>query len=67
MKKSKSNFTNEIAIKNNNGIILSEIIKSETNLLLLPFFTLERKDKRLKTEYRETIKEWIKSRRINKW
>ena len=53
MKKSKSNFTNEIAIKNNNGIILSEIIKSETNLLLLPFFTLERKDKRLKTEYRE--------------
>jgi len=40
----------EIAIKNNNEIILPEIIKSEVNLLLLPFFTLERKDKRLKIE-----------------
>jgi len=41
----------EIAIKNNEDkIILPEIIKSEVNLLLLPFFTLERKDKRLKIE-----------------
>ena len=48
VEKSKSNFTNNISIKNNNEIILPEIIKSEVNLLLLPFFTLERKDKRLK-------------------
>ena len=50
MKKSKSNFTNEISIKKNNEISLPEIIKSEVNLLLLPFFALERKDKRLKIE-----------------
>ncbi len=49
MKKSQ-----EVAIKNNEDkIILPEIIKSETNLLVLPFFALERKDKRLKTEYKE--------------
>jgi hypothetical protein len=53
MKKSKFNFTNEISIKKNSEINLPEIIKSEVNLLLLPFFVLERKDKRLKTEYRE--------------
>ncbi|MBA7512698.1 hypothetical protein ES705_04706 [subsurface metagenome] len=46
----------EIFIKNNNKIILPKIIKSEVNLLLFPFFTLERKDKRLKTEYREIVK-----------
>jgi len=41
----------KIAIKNNkNKIILPEIIKSETNLLVLPFFSLERKNKRLKIE-----------------
>ena len=48
MKKSK-----EVSIKNNNEIILPKIIKSEVNLLLLPFFTLGRKDKRLKTEYKK--------------
>jgi len=57
----------EIVIKKNNEIDLPKIINSEVNLLVFPFFALERKDKRLKTEYRETIKEWIKSRRINKW
>jgi len=56
MKKSKSDFTNEISIKNNNEIVLPKIIKSEVNLLLFPFFTLERKDKRSKTEYRDIDK-----------
>jgi len=46
----------EITIKNNNEIILPEIIKSEVNLLLLPFFTLERKDKRLKIEVKDKEK-----------
>jgi len=50
VEKSKSNFTNKISIKKNNEISLPEIIKSEVNLLLLPFFALERKDKRLKIE-----------------
>ena len=56
MKKSKPNSTNEISIKKNNEISLSKIINSETNLLVLPFFALERKDKRLKTEYKEINK-----------
>ena len=56
MKKSKPNSTNEISIKKNNEITLPEIINSETNLLVLPFFALERKDKRLKTEYKEIDK-----------
>lgn len=51
MKKSK-----EVSIKSNNKIILPKIIKSEVNLLVFPFFALERKDKRLKTEYREITK-----------
>ena len=51
MKKSQ-----ESVIKKNNKIILPKIIKSEVNLLLLPFFALERKDKRLKTEYKEIVK-----------
>ena len=51
MEKSK-----EVSIKNNNEIILPKIIKSEVNLLVFPFFTLERKNKRLKTEYREITK-----------
>ncbi|MDD5014706.1 MAG: replication initiator protein A [Atribacterota bacterium] len=53
MKKIKPEYTNKISIKNNNEIILPKIIKSEVNLLVLPFFALERKDKRLKTEYRD--------------
>jgi len=46
----------EVSIKNNNEIILLNTIKSEVNLLVLPFFALERKNKRLKTEYREITK-----------
>jgi hypothetical protein len=46
MKKSQ-----EVAIKNNEDkIILPEIIKSEINLLVLPFFALERKNKKLEIE-----------------
>ena len=56
MKKLKADFTNGLSIKNNNEIILPKIIKSEVNLLVFPFFALERKDKRLKTEYREITK-----------
>jgi len=56
VKKFKPDFTNGISIKNNNEIILPKIIKSEVNLLVLPFFVLERKDKRLRTEYREITK-----------
>ena len=55
MEKSKSNFTNKISIKNNNEIILPEIIKSEVNLLKLPFFALSTKGlrKKMETEYRD--------------
>jgi len=44
----------EISIKKNNKIISPEIIKSETNFLVLPFFALNRKNlsKKLETEYR---------------
>ncbi len=35
---------------------MPKIIKPEVNLLIFPFFALERKDKRLKTEYREIVK-----------
>jgi len=56
VKKFNSGFTNEVSIKNNNEIILPKIIKSEVNLLVFPFFALERKDKRLKTEYRDIDK-----------
>jgi len=57
VEKSRSNFTNKISIKKNNEISLPKIIKSETNFLVLPFFALERKDKRLKTEYKKITKE----------
>ena len=50
MKKSKSDITNEISIKNNNKIDLLKIIKSEVNLLELPFFELFTKGLRKKTE-----------------
>ena len=65
MKKIKPNFTNEISLKNNNEIDLPEIIKSETNLLVLPFFALERKDKRLKTEYKEIGKRGNQGKEIS--
>ncbi len=56
MKKSKLKSTTEIAT-DNKEIDLAKTIRSEVNLLLLPFFTLERKDKRLETEYREIKQE----------
>ena len=50
MKKSKSDITNEFSIKNNNKIDLLKTIKSEVNLLELPFFELFTKGLRKKTE-----------------
>ena len=50
MKKSKSDITNEFSIKNNNKIDLLKTIKSEVNLLELPFFELFTKGLREKTE-----------------
>ena len=49
MKKSKSDITNEFSI-NNNKIDLLKTIKSEVNLLELPFFELFTKGLREKTE-----------------
>ncbi|MBA3061853.1 MAG: hypothetical protein FP833_02655, partial [Atribacteria sp.] len=56
MKKFKPDFTNGISTKNNNEIILPKIIKSEVNLLVFPFFVLERKYKKLETEYKDIVK-----------
>ena len=50
MGKSKSDVINEFSIKNNNKISLPKIIKSEVNLLELPFFELFTKGLRKKTE-----------------
>jgi len=50
LKKSKSDITNEFSIKNNNKIDLLKTIKSEVNLLELPFFELFTKGLREKTE-----------------
>jgi len=50
LKKSKSDITNEFSIKNNNKIDLLKTIKSEVNLLELPFFELFTKGLRKKTE-----------------
>jgi len=48
----------EISIKKNNKIDLPKIINSEVNLLVFPFFALNRKslNNKLETEYREVIK-----------
>lgn len=46
----------EIIIKNNNEIDLPKIINSEVNLLVFPFFVLERKSKKLETEYKDIVK-----------
>ena len=48
----------EITIKNNNKIDLPKIINSEVNLLVFPFFALNRKNlnKKLETEYRDIVK-----------
>ena len=42
-------------VENKREIDLPKIINSEVNLLLFPFFVLERKNKKLETEYRETV------------
>ena len=46
----------EVIIKNNNEIDLPKIINSEVNLLVFPFFVLERKSKKLETEYKDIVK-----------
>src|SRR5665648_241671 len=46
----------EITIKENNKIDLPKIINTEVNLLIFPFFILERKSKKLETEYKDIVK-----------
>ena len=46
----------EIIIKENNKIDLPKIINTEVNLLVFPFFVLERKSKKLETEYKDIVK-----------
>ncbi|GAH92070.1 unnamed protein product, partial [marine sediment metagenome] len=46
----------EITIKENNKINLPKIINTEVNLLIFPFFVLERKSKKLETEYKDIVK-----------
>jgi len=46
----------EITIEKNNKIDLPKIINSEVNLLVFPFFVLERKNKKLETEYKDIVK-----------
>ena len=46
----------EITIKKNNKIDLPKIINTEVNLLIFPFFVLERKSKKLETEYKDIVK-----------
>ena len=46
----------EIIINNNKEIDLPKIINSEVNLLVFPFFVLERKSKKLETEYKDIVK-----------
>ena len=46
----------EVIIKNNNEINLPKIINSEVNLFVFPFFILERKSKKLETEYKDIVK-----------
>ena len=46
----------EITIKINNKIDLPKIINTEVNLLIFPFFVLERKSKKLEIEYKDIVK-----------
>jgi len=46
----------EVTIKENNKIDLPKMINTEVNLLIFPFFILERKSKKLETEYRDIVK-----------
>ena len=43
-------------LKINNEISLPKIINTEVNLLIFPFFILERKSKKLETEYKDIVK-----------
>ena len=56
IKEEKMKEPEEIIIKNNNEIDLPKIINSEVNLLVFPFFILERKSKKLETEYKDIVK-----------
>src|SRR5665648_343838 len=51
MKKSEEDL-----IKTNNEIDLPKIINTEVNLFIFPFFILERKSKKLETEYKDIVK-----------
>ena len=51
MKKSEEDL-----LKINNEINLPKIINTEVNLLIFPFFILERKSKKLETEYKDIVK-----------
>jgi hypothetical protein len=51
MKENKENL-----IEKNNEICLPKIINTEVNLLIFPFFILERKSQKLETEYKDIIK-----------
>src|SRR5680860_1322577 len=46
----------EDLLKINNEINLPKIINTEVNLLIFPFFILERKSKKLETEYKDIVK-----------
>jgi len=46
----------EVTIKENKKIDLPKIINTEVNLLIYPFFILERKSKKLETEYKDIVK-----------
>src|SRR5680860_444251 len=48
--------TKEDLIKTNNEINSPKIINTEVNLLIFPFFILERKSKKLETEYKDIVK-----------
>ena len=56
IKEGKMKESEEVIIKNNNEIDLPKIINSEVNLLVFPFFILERKSKKLETEYKDIVK-----------
>ncbi|MDD5013880.1 MAG: replication initiator protein A [Atribacterota bacterium] len=51
MKKSEEDL-----LKINNEISLPKIINTEVNLLIFPFFILERKSNKLETEYKDIVK-----------
>ncbi|GAG62634.1 unnamed protein product, partial [marine sediment metagenome] len=46
----------DITTKNNNKIDLPKIINTEVNLLIFPFFVLERKSKKLEIKYKDIVK-----------